>query len=160
MRRIGTCFRFVASACLLAAGAAKLYAAWIGTATIFAHEDPILGVPNRSLFYVVGGAEIVVAVGTLTARRAAHALLLIAVFSSSLVLYRIGLWWLDYNQPCSCLGTITEALGIAPRDADNMLKLLLAFLALGSYSLLALEMREIRTNSRRLVVDIGEHEKV
>jgi len=52
------------------------------------------------------------------------------------VVYRLGLWWMHWHRPCSCLGNLTDALHISPQVADNVMKVLLAYLLIGSYGLL------------------------
>ena len=61
--------------------------------------------------------------------------------------YRIGLWWIGWQKPCSCLGNLTDALHISPQVADNVMKGLLAFMLIGSVSLLILHQRQGRAAS-------------
>ena len=62
--------------------------------------------------------------------------------ATMLALYRFDLWWMDWHIPCSCLGTFTESLHLSPQSADNIMKIILGFLLLGSYALLFLQWRE------------------
>ncbi len=70
-------------------------------------------------------------------KRQTLALGLVAWMSTNFVVYRLGLWWMDWHRPCSCLGNLTDALHISPQLADNIMKWLLFFLLIGSYGLLA-----------------------
>jgi hypothetical protein len=52
------------------------------------------------------------------------------------VIYRIGLDWVGYHKPCSCLGTLTDSLHIPPQTADGAMKMILGYLIVGSFSTL------------------------
>ena len=95
----------------------------------------------------VGVLEIVVAIVCFV--RALRTLGLELVTSVAIVFsaYRIGLWWIGWQKPCSCLGNLTDALHISPQLADNVMKGLLAFMLTGSVSLLILHQRQGRINS-------------
>jgi hypothetical protein len=41
-----------------------------------------------------------------------------------------------YHKPCSCLGNLTDALHIPPPMADTAMKIILAYLLIGSYATL------------------------
>jgi hypothetical protein len=58
------------------------------------------------------------------------------------LVYRLGLWWMDWHRPCNCLGNLTDALHISPQAADNVMKVLLAYLLIGSYALLSWHWRQ------------------
>jgi len=61
---------------------------------------------------------------------------LIAFLSTNFVLYRITLEWFGYHRPCSCLGTLPNALHIPPQTVDWGVKFLLAYLLIGGYATL------------------------
>ena len=44
-----------------------------------------------------------------------------------------GLWYLGWQRPCSCLGNLTDTLHISPHVADVAMKIVLAYLLVGSY---------------------------
>jgi hypothetical protein len=50
--------------------------------------------------------------------------------------YRLCLWRMHWNRPCSCLGSFTDAIHVSPQVADNVMKSLLAYLFIGSYGIL------------------------
>ena len=52
------------------------------------------------------------------------------------MLLRFGLWWMGWHKPCNCLGNLTDALHLSPQTADNIMKVVLAYLLIGSYGLL------------------------
>jgi hypothetical protein len=61
---------------------------------------------------------------------------LLAWLATSFLIYRIGLVAIGYHRPCHCLGNLTDALHIPPQTADTAMKIILAYLLLGSYATL------------------------
>jgi hypothetical protein len=61
---------------------------------------------------------------------------LVAWLATSLLAYRIGLVAVGYHRPCPCLGNLTDALHIPPQIADTAMKIILAYLLIGSYATL------------------------
>lgn len=74
-------------------------------------------------------------------RPAVDGLLSVAGLSILLATYRITKWLFGVGEPCSCLGNLTDALNISPQLADNIMKGVLAFMFVGSVSLLILHWR-------------------
>jgi hypothetical protein len=60
----------------------------------------------------------------------------LAWLSTSFLIYRFGLVWAGYHKPCPCLGNLTDALHIPPQTADTAMKIILAYLLIGSYATL------------------------
>jgi len=60
----------------------------------------------------------------------------VAMLATNFVMYRTGLLLVDYHQPCSCLGTLTDGLHISPQKAGVLIELILVYLLVGSYSIL------------------------
>jgi hypothetical protein len=118
-----------------------------GNTKILAVVDPILGIKFGQLMLAVGAAEIGIAAICFFSKRQKLALGLVAWMSTNFVVYRLGLWWMDWKKPCSCLGNLTDALHIAPQTADNIMKVLLAYLLIGSYGLLARKWRNAKVVS-------------
>lgn len=92
----------------------------------------------------LGILETAVALVCFFAKSQKLALGLIAWLSTNLLVYRVGLWWMDWHRPCSCLGNLTDALHISPQVADNIMKAVLAYLLIGSYGLLFWQWRNSR----------------
>ena len=61
---------------------------------------------------------------------------LVVWLATSFLVYRIGLVWVGYKKPCPCLGNLTDALHIPPQTADTAMKIILAYLLIGSYATL------------------------
>jgi hypothetical protein len=52
------------------------------------------------------------------------------------------MWWMHWKRPCGCLGNLTDALHISPVLADDIMKVVLAYLFISSYGLLGLLIRQ------------------
>jgi hypothetical protein len=128
-------FVLSAGAILGITGIAKAWST-LGSTKLLGVIDPILGMKFGHLMLAVGVAEIVIALVCFFSKRQALALGLVAWISSNFVVYRLGLWWMHWHRPCNCLGNLTDALHISPQTADNIMKVLLAYLLIGSYGLL------------------------
>jgi hypothetical protein len=145
--KIHFCFIIGAGVILALTGIAKIWTG-LGNSKFLAVVDPIIGIKFGQLMLLVGVAEVVIALVCFFSRRQTLALGLVAWMSTNFVVYRLGLWWMDWKAPCGCLGNLTDALGIAPQTADNIMKVLLAYLLIGSYGLLIWQ-RQQRPNATR-----------
>ena len=137
-------FILSAGAILAITGIAKLWSG-LGTSKFLAVIDPIFGIKFGQLMLAVGLAEIVVALVCFFSKRQTMALGFVAWISTNFVVYRLGLWWIGWHRPCGCLGNLTDALHISPQTADNIMKVLLAYLLIGSYGLLIWQWRQNRS---------------
>jgi hypothetical protein len=120
---------------LIVTGFAKVVSA-MGNARILALPDPVLGIAFRNLFWIFGVIEVAIGVSCLASRRFLLSGSLVAWLSTNFVSYRIALKLVGYHKPCSCLGNLTDALGIPPQTADTAMTIALAYLFLTSYSVL------------------------
>ena len=112
-----------------------------GGAAILDTSDPLVGLPFWYLLLFVGVAEMSVAMLCFNTARAQVALILTGWLATGFALYRWGLWFIDWHRPCGCLGNLTDMLHLSPPLADNITKLALAYLLLGSYATLLWEWR-------------------
>lgn len=144
-------FKLFAGVCFVVAGLAKVWSAF-GNSKFLALVDPIIGIEFGQLMLVVGLAEIAIALVCWFGKRPTLTLGLVAWMSTNFVVYRLGLWWMGWKKPCSCLGNLTDALHISPQVADNIMKVVLAYLLIGSYGLLAWNW-----NNRRLAIAAKTH---
>ncbi len=124
-----------AGAILAITGIAKVWSG-LGNSKFLAVVDPIVGITFGHMMLAVGLAEIVIALVCFSSKRQTLALGLVAWMSTNFVVYRLGLWWMDWHRPCNCLGNLTDALHLSPQTADNIMKVVLAYLLIGSYGLL------------------------
>lgn len=128
-------FFLLAGFILLIAASGKIGSA-NGHAPILRNLDPVFAVPFREVLFFVATLEIAVAMFCFFSRRPGLKAGLIAWLATGMVVYRLGLIWIGYSKPCSCMGNITDALHIPPQVADNIVKIILAYLLIGSYATL------------------------
>ncbi len=128
-------FLYSAAVVLLFTAAAKFISS-SGNARILLERDPLTGFQFRDLFRIVGGIEIAVALTCSLSKRIWLPAGLVAWLATGFLAYRIGLVAVGYHRPCSCMGNLTDALHIPPQTADTAMKIILAYLLLGSYATL------------------------
>lgn len=126
---------------LLLAGAAKVVSI-LGSARLLDQPDALTGIRLRVLLAVVGGVELVTGMVIVIARKRTIAVGLIAWMAGCFVSYRVGLWLVGGKKPCPCLGNLTDALRIPPDLADMLIRVVLAYLLVGSYAVLLSRLRQ------------------
>ena len=129
------CFFYSVAILLLITAAAKLISSG-GYGKILLSVDPVTGFQIRYLLRIIGGIEIVVALVCLFSKQIWFRAGLSAWLGTCFLGYRLGLIFIGYHKPCSCLGNLTDALHISPQTADTAMKIILAYLLIGSYSIL------------------------
>ena len=134
-QKLARIFLFSAGVILTITGAAKVVSGF-GSARVLQVPDPVFYISFQTLFWLVGVLEIVVASYCFFGKRILLKTGSVAWLASGFVLYRMALKWLDYQKPCSCLGSLTGALHIAPDKADLIMRIVLAYLFIGSYVIL------------------------
>ena len=138
VRRARSCtIWFIRSAAVIlaATGLAKIWSSF-GQARLLVVPDPLVGIEFGSLMLIIGIAEVVVAGICLLDSASKRPLVLVAWLATSFVVYRSGLWWIGWTKPCGCLGNLTDSLHIPPQAVDTIMKLVLAYLLIGSYATL------------------------
>ena len=138
-----------AATILIVTGAAKVWTAF-GGVRLLTMADPIVGMPFKYLMLSVGMAEVAIALVCFFSKRQTLALGLVAWISTNFVVYRLGLWLMNWHRPCNCLGNLTDALHISPQVANNIMKVVLAYLLIGSYGLLIWQWRRQRATENQL----------
>ena len=124
-------------------GAAKVYSSF-GTAKVLAMADPIAGISFRDLLLAVGIVELLIARLCVLGGNPKLATAMVAGLGTSFLVYRVGLWFIGWHRPCGCMGSLTDMLHISPRAADNIMKVLLAYLLVGSYAIVLWQWRRER----------------
>jgi hypothetical protein len=119
----------------LLTGGAKLISG-NGTARILNNLDPVFLISFRHILYAAAVAELSVAAICLFNKNRKLQAGLIAMLATNFMLYRFGLYWQGYRKTCNCLGDLTDALHIPPQITDTTMKIILAYLLLGSYATL------------------------
>ncbi len=126
-------FCFSAGAILTITGVAKILSAF-GHARVLLVPNPLLGLQLGHLMMVVGVTELVVAMVCFFSRSIQLAVGSVSWFATSILFYRFGYVWMGYHKPCRCLGNLTDAIHVPPQAADNIMKVVLAYLLIGSYA--------------------------
>jgi len=128
---------FVMSSGILLAitGIAKLISSF-GTAHILNSPDPLFHISFGHVFQLAAVLEFFVAAICFFNNNKMLQAGLIALLSSNFLLYRIGLYWEGYYSRCHCLGNLTDALPMSPQTIDIAMKIILAYLVIGSYIIL------------------------
>ena len=138
-------FVIVVAIALSLAGVAKIWSV-VDAHPSLSSTDPVFLLKLRTAFLIAAALEFGVAAVCLF-RPIIDGLVAVAWLSTVFLTYRIGLWWVGWQKPCSCLGNLTDALHISPQLADNVMKGLLGFMLIGSVSLLILHQRQGRAAS-------------
>lgn len=134
-RKIITAFSVSAAVILFVAGAAKILSAF-GSANILLTGDPLFGVGIRYLLMICGTAEIIISFNLFLKKTNTATIVLLAWFSTNLLIYRIGLGAIGWYKPCNCLGVLTDAIYVSSHAADIAMKCVLIYLLIGSYAIL------------------------
>ena len=129
---------------LLAITAVAKFISSLGNAHILNYADPLLAISFRRVFWIVGTLEVAVALVCIFGKSIRLQTGLLAWLTTSFLVYRLGLIWVNYQKPCSCLGNLTDALHIPPQTADTAMKIVLAYLLIGSYGTLLWLWRQKR----------------
>jgi hypothetical protein len=128
-------FLYSAAVILMLTATAKFISS-AGSARILLDHDPLTDFEFRNLFRIVGGIEVAVALACFFGKRTWLAAGFLAWLATSFLAYRLGLSWIGYEKPCSCMGNLTDAIHIPPQTADIAMKIILAYLLIGSYTTL------------------------
>lgn len=147
-----TWFRGVAGALLAVTGIAKIWRSF-GNVQLLGLHDPVFAVEFRHLLLAAGALEMIVAAMALFSSQKVLPYAAIAWLATNIAIYRIGLWYLNWHLPCPCLGSLTQALNIPARLADDLMKVMLLWLLAGSY--LNLIRVAIRSSERSQTVSEG-----
>jgi hypothetical protein len=139
-------FFYTAGILFLLTGISKLISA-CGNAAILRYSNPILGISFKQTFLFVAIIEVFIAAICIFGKSVRLRAGLVAWLSTSFVFYRLGLIWVDYHKPCSCLGNLTDTLNIPVQTADTAMKIILAYLLIGSYAALFWLWRQERQAS-------------
>lgn len=125
-------FIYISGVILVVTGFAKLFTL-TGDTTLLAVRDPIFGAEFRHLMFAVGFVELLIAGGCFFGKRDWVTVMMIVSISSGFLAYRVGIYLIDWQRPCGCLGNLTDVLGISPPAGDWIAGGLLGFLLMGSY---------------------------
>lgn len=128
-------FCFSAGVVLFITGTAKIWSTF-GHARVLLVPNPLLGLKYGHLMLMVGLVELLVGLICVFSHATRLAASFVAWLATSFLFYRFGYVWMGYHRPCACLGNLTDALHIPPQTADTAMKIVLAYLLIGSYGIL------------------------
>jgi hypothetical protein len=151
MQKLVSNFVLAAGLLLLITATAKIISIF-GSARILSQAAPLLPISFRVLLCISGTFELIVALTCLFSKRTLIQLTMIAWLASNFLIYRIALVAIGYHKPCPCLGNLTGILHLSPEAADSVMKLVLAYLLIGSYAILLWFwiQKQKRTDLKRL----------
>jgi hypothetical protein len=152
MMKIIRIYVYFAGVLLLITSLAKLVSS-SGSARVLENTEPIFGMTFRHVFWLVGTIELLVALVCFFWKRVGLQAGLVAWLATSFLIYHLGLILISYHTPCSCMGNLTEALHISAKTADLAMKIILAFLFIGSYATLFWHWRQHRQVEGRIQND-------
>jgi hypothetical protein len=147
MRKIAfNTFKYSAAALLVTSAVGKFITTG-SQAQILEIQDPIFRLPFRYLLLLAASLELIAAFCCLNPKlRNITQAIAVAWLSTDFLLYRIGLWLIDYHRPCNCMGSLAEGLHISSNTADSIMKGVLAYLLIGSYASLWFLWKHARDN--------------
>jgi hypothetical protein len=154
MRKSIQFFLFSVATLLLITATGKFLSSF-GTAIVLKNLDPLFYISFRSLFRIVASLEVAVAVFLFLGKNANLKCAAIAFLSTDFLLYRLGLFLVGYHKPCSCMGSLTEMLHIDLGTADTIMKVILAYLLIGSYGILFWQWRQKRAQTPAAVIGMS-----
>jgi hypothetical protein len=137
-------FLFTSCLVLFITGTAKLISAF-GDAEILRIPDLLFGIPYRYLFCISGALELLVVTACWLNPKKLVAVGLIGWLAVSFSVYRMAIYSMGQVHLCPCLGNLTDSIRVAPHTADLLLKISLAFMLVGSFTILV-SCRRLRTN--------------
>ena len=135
MKSTFNCFRYSAAFLLIVTAAAKLISSGTGE-KILGVDDPLFQFPFQYMLWAGSFLELTVALICLSNLPMRLQASVVALLATNFLMYRFGLWLLGYHKPCSCMGTLTDGLHFSPQQADTIMKIVLAYLLVGSYAAL------------------------
>jgi hypothetical protein len=125
-------FSFSAGLILIIAGSGKIISA-MGHVAILNRDDPVFSIQFGHLMVVVGLLELLIGSICFFCKWQVVGYVATAWLVTCILVYRIGLMWIGWHQPCQCLGNFADALHISSQTADTIMKIILAYLLIGSY---------------------------
>ena len=135
MHRFSAILLRFGGALLCITGTAKIISAF-GTTQILFLDDPVFLVPNRIVFVLVGSIELGLGLFCLFAKPILLKAIFLALLSTDFLIYRAGLKWVGYQQPCSCMGNLFESIHVSSIVAHNFIVSVLIYLIVSSYGVI------------------------
>lgn len=126
---------------LVTVGLAKIVLGKQAPLNLLTEKNPIFSIQNQYIYFVVGAVETVIGVGCFFVPNARIPAMGIVWLAGNVLLYRFGLWWLDYKGQCNCLGSIGEVFKLTSEQVEWISIVCLGVLIVGSFSVIILTAR-------------------
>lgn len=139
--RVGGIFAYSCGVLLWALSIAKALMVADGS-KLLRVADPFFQIPFHYLLWTAVAIEMVVALICCWRFSVGFKVRAIAWLATLFSSYRFGLWWVGYKKPCSCLGSLTAALRVSAEASDIIAMVILAYLLIGSWSLVIILRRD------------------
>jgi len=150
--KLARLFLYSSGFLLMITATAKIVSS-VGSVRVLQISDPVFGIQFRHLFLIVGGIEMIVCGYCFFGKRVRQQIALVSLLATNFLIYRLGMWFIGWHRPCPCLGNLTDALHILPQTADTAMKIILAYLLIGSYATLFWLWRQHRKVEGRMMND-------
>ena len=142
MESVSRCFVATVAVILGTTAIFKLITLVLGWSQLGRPDPLIFVLSNRYLLTMVVALELCVAITLLRSQDDVLKLQLVAWISTAFVAYRVGLFAIGHELKCFCLGRAESWLLWAREgNVDSVMKGVLVFMFIGSYSLLAFHLR-------------------
>jgi hypothetical protein len=129
------------SALILALTGALKLASSFSTAGLLQVEDPVLGIANGNVYFLIGLLEVLITFCLLLVRQFGFRLLLIAFLAVNFLTYKMAAWWMSIPAPCSCLGNPLAWTALTPSLISKISNAALVWLLFSSFSSLVVIYR-------------------
>ena len=140
MHRFRKFFLITTGSILVLTALAKSIGLLQGARILYA-TNGLVGIDNRYVYGSAVVAELAVAAFLLLGRDPVTKAFSVVWLATSFGAYRIGNWWLDIPEPCSCLGQVSDWIpGLSPYTESIALGLLAYFLT-GSMAIILHDFR-------------------
>lgn len=127
-------FQFSAAAVLIITALLKIYSLQTGVRFHLLNDPVFPFITNSQIMALSAILELCVAIILIRKIDRVFQFTALLGLSSIFLFYRLGLAWISPNEPCKCYGRATDWLHISPQTADTAIKVILAYLLLGSYA--------------------------
>jgi hypothetical protein len=101
------------------------------TAILLATSDPLLFVPAGVLMVLTGLLELLLAAYILIGKSQSLACRLTSMLGAQFVMYRAALLATGFVQPCPCLGTVVDWLGLSEKGVNGFLWMIAGWFIFG-----------------------------
>jgi len=107
-------FFFVSAGILMLITSTAKLVSGFGAMHVLEVNDPILRISFRHVFWIIGSLELFIALACFFVGQTWFQAVMVAFLATNFILYRIGLVWIGWHKPCSCMGNLTDVLHISP----------------------------------------------